>query len=57
MLIFYGAYLIFITEIMSRNYDNYILGLLWGTSASAFDSHSKDKIGNISEVGTALLKF
>ena len=49
--------LIFITEIMSRNYDNYILGLLWGTSASAFDSHSKDKIGNISEVGTALLKF
>ena len=34
MLIFYGAYLIFITEIMSRNYDNYILELLWGTSAS-----------------------
>ena len=49
--------MIFITEIMSKNYDNCILGLLWGTSASVFDSHSKSKIGNISEVGTALLKF
>ena len=64
-----GAYMISITDIVSRCQEKgngaliivnqYMLGLIWGNSCFyLFDSHSKNKHGQISISGTAvLLKF
>ena len=64
-----NTYLISLTEIVSCNYntgngallfvDGYVLGIIWEKQCFyLFDSHSKDRHGNICQNGTAvLLKF
>ena len=64
-----NTYLISLTETVSSSYNTgngallfvsgYVLGIIWGRQCFyLFDSHSKDRHGNICQNGTAvLLKF